>query len=568
MAGANEDQSELPLAALADQARRGRALGHLIDNVADAIVIIDPHLMTTYANRAAEDLVGRPGRPAEGRSGAELIHPEDRERVFADLAELLTEPGVRRVTEFQVLTRRGWMWVEAWATNLVDNPDVGGVVVSFRDLTHQRALEHSATRDPLTDLANRTRLADQLAEELGRAPLSGTCLAVLFVDLDNFKLINDSLGHSVGDRVLVRVADRLRATIDEAALIARFGGDEFVVLLTELPPGMEAEQRAVRVAQRLLERLTQPLRLGGIDHHLSASIGIALSNPETVHAEELLRDADTAMYRAKARRASWHVFSSDLRDQARVRHTMERELYAGIDNDEFVLYYQPIIDLRRGEPVELEALVRWHHPYRGLLAPGEFLPVAAQAGLSDRLDARVVERLERDLKVVCAAGRDDLRLSLNVSATGLAQPGWPQELHRALTDTVLDAGQRVTLEITEHLLMDDVERSVVALSELRRWGFSIAIDDFGTGHSSLSSLASLDVDAIKIDQSFLRAADTDKRRRHILDSIIRLAHALEVPAVAEGVETDRQRQLLVELGCDRMQGYLFGKPAPLEHALR
>ena len=234
-----------------------------------------------------------------------------------------------------------------------------------------------------------------------------------------------------------------------------------------------------------------------------------------------------------------------------------------------MLCYQPISDLRRGEAVELEALIRWHHPYRGLLPPGEFLPVAAQAGLSDRLDARVVERLERDLNVVCAAGRDDLRLSLNVSATGLAQPGWPQQLHRALTDTVSDGvGQGVTLEITEHLLMDDVERSVVALSELRRWGFSIAIDDFGTGHSSLSSLASLDVDAIKIDQSFLRSADTDQRRRQILATIIGLAHALGVPAVAEGVETSKQRQLLSELGCDRMQGYLFGKPAPLEQVLR
>ncbi len=566
MADTNGQVSGAAPADLAEQARRGRALAHLVDNVVDAIVIVDADLATVYANRAAEEMVGRPGRPAEGQPGTDLIHPEQRDRVFADLASLLEAPGARRSTEFQVLTRHGWMWVEASATNLMDNPDVGGIVVSFRDLTHQRALEHSATRDPLTDLANRTVLAERLAEQLHEASVMGTRLAVLFVDLDNFKLINDSLGHSVGDRVLVRVADRLRATLSDAALIARFGGDEFVVLLTNLST-TNAVPSAIDVAERLLDRVARPLRLGGIDHHLSASIGIALSNPEVVRAEELLRDADTAMYRAKARRSSWQVFSTELRDEARVRHTLERELHAGIDNDEFVLYYQPIIDLRHGTVVELEALVRWQHPGRGLLHPGLFLPVAAQSGLADRLDARVVEHLERDLAMVCGAGRNDLRLSLNVSATGLAQPGWPQQLHRALTDSIADAGERITLEITEHLLMDDVERSVAALSELRRWGFNVAIDDFGTGHSSLSSLAALEVDAIKIDQSFIRSADQDARRRQILATIVRLAQALDVPAVAEGVETAAQHQLLRELGCDRVQGFLFGRPMPLAAAL-
>jgi diguanylate cyclase (GGDEF)-like protein/PAS domain S-box-containing protein len=565
--GANERCGVPASDELAEQARRGRALTHLIDNVVDAIVVVDPQLMMVYANRAAEDLVGRPGRTAAGNSGIELIHPDDRDQVFGDLATLLARPGERERTEFQVLTRGGWMWVEAMATNLIDHPDVGGVVVSFRNLTHQRALERSATRDPLTDLANRTVLADRLADELKRSREQGFRLAVLFIDLDDFKLINDSLGHGVGDRVLVRVADRLRACISEAELIARFGGDEFVVLLSDLPRSTAAVDASTDVARRLLEKLTQPLRLGGIDHHLSASIGIALSSADVIHAEELLRDADTAMYRAKSRRGTWQVFSTELREETRDRHTLERELHAGIDNDEFVLFYQPIVDLSRGEAVELEALVRWYHPRRGLLAPSAFLPVAAQAGLSERLDRRVVEHLERDLGTVCAAGRSDLRLSLNVSATGLAQPGWPEQLHRVLTDTVSDAGERVTLEITEHLLMHDVGRSVEALSELRHWGFRVAIDDFGTGHSSLSSLAALDVDAIKIDQSFVGPANEDDRRRQILATIVRLAHALGVPAVAEGVETTQQRDLLAELGCDRLQGYLFGRPAPLAAAL-
>ena len=563
----NDGQTRTEADILRTQARQARVLSQLIDNVGDAIVIVDVELNTLYANRAAEALVGQPGRPAVGRAGIELIHPDDRDRVFADLAGLLAEPGARSSSEFQVLTRTGWMWVEAWATNLLEDPDVGGIVVSFRDLTYQRALEHSATRDPLTDLANRSLLTTRLCEVLECARRLQCLVGILFIDLDNFKLINDSLGHGVGDKVLVRVADRLRATVPEAELIARFGGDEFVLLLGALPPDASGTERCIEAAGRALQRLTVPMRIGAMDHHLTASIGIAVSTPHTRHAEELLRDADTAMYRAKTCGPARHVFSSDLGDETRGRHTLERELHAGLDADQFELHYQPIIDLRSGVAVELEALVRWRHPARGLLAPGAFLPVVAQAGLLERLDASVVAHLEEDLELLCRSGRSDLRLGLNVSAAGLSEPGWPDQLHHHLCDNITDAAERITLEITEHLLMNDVDRSVAALSELRRWGFRVAIDDFGTGHSSLWSLAALNVDAIKIDRTFIHSSAQDDRQRQILATIVRLAHALGVPAVGEGVETTEQRDLLAELGCDRLQGFLYGRPAPLDAVL-
>jgi len=419
----------------------------------------------------------------------------------------------------------------------------------------EERLHYNAFHDELTGLANRRALLEQLERRLMLA--DGTSVAAIFIDLDQFKGMNDVLGHGAGDRVLVATADRLRTVLRPDDIAARFGGDEFVVLLG----GPVSSLEAFAVGDRLLKLVAQPVDLNGQHVNRTASLGIAMGEAGRTTGEELLARSDAALYAAKARgRNQIVMFDDELRDEVDDRYNLEVSLRTAIDDGELRLFYQPEVDLRTGRLQGFEALVRWEHPTRGLLPAGAFIALAEDTGLIIDLGQWVLEEGCRQLAAwLVEYPALDLTLRINVSPAQL--------MNRSLIGVVKDTlarhrlpGMRLCLEITEYAVMQDVQRSVAVLNELRALGVELAIDDFGTGQSSMAQLKRLPVRTLKIDQSFVAGLGIDSNDRAIVDSIIRLAQAFGLEIVAEGVETQAQAQLLLKLGCHRAQGFLFAEP--------
>jgi diguanylate cyclase (GGDEF)-like protein len=416
-------------------------------------------------------------------------------------------------------------------------------------------LAQLALHDSLTGLPNRTLLFDRLEHALRRAARRTTPVAVLFLDLDRFKVVNDSLGHDAGDALLVGVAHRLQEAVRPGDTVARFGGDEFVVLCDRVRDVDEA----ARVATRLVEVLREPFPVGAGEVVVSASIGISLSGRRADTATRLLRDADTAMYRAKERGgAGHHVFDHALHDRAVGRLRLEGALRRALEREELQVAYQPQIELSTGEPVAVEALVRWDHPARGVVPPAQFVPLAEETGLIIPIGAWVLERACADLVP------HDLAVSVNLSGRQLAQRDLIPTVQQILRATGLPP-ERLCLEVTESVLIDDTDAAHAALVALRDLGVRLSIDDFGTGWSSLSYLKRFPFDELKIDQSFvtgLGATDSDEA---IVAATIDMAHALGLVVAAEGVEGEEQLRVLTRLGCDRAQGFHIARPAPVQH---
>jgi len=415
--------------------------------------------------------------------------------------------------------------------------------------------------DPLTGLANRIRFHDQLASSLELAPGSGAMPALLFIDLDGFKLVNDTLGHGVGDELLVKVAERLRLTVTSPAVVARFGGDEFTILL----PDVTTIDTATDVAEQVLTALTPVFQLSHHDVSVSASIGIAWHSlpgqTAAATAVDLLRNADTAMYRAKARGRGRHaVFETRMHDDLVDRLARESSLRAAVAADELTNHYQPVLDMVSETPVGAEALVRWPRDGR-LVPPAHFVPLAEETGLIVPLGRQVFERACLMLVTWRHAGLGVLSMSVNISVRELERPTLIDELEELLTRTGVTPTQLI-LELTESALMHDVTTMSDRLTQLRRLGVRIAIDDFGTGFSSLSRLRWLPIDILKIDKSFVDEVDADDQGRAMIRTVIQLADALGLDVVAEGVERPAQRDALIELGCRFGQGYLFARPMP------
>ena len=415
---------------------------------------------------------------------------------------------------------------------------------------------HQATHDALTGLANRTRILDCLEERLLR-PEDVAGIGVLFVDLDRFKLVNDSLGHEVGDEVLRTTARRLAACVRPGDLVGRLAGDEFVVVCS----GLHREESAVGLSERICRELATPMKVGGRDLVVTASVGVAHAVPG-IGADQLLRDADVAMYRAKQRgRARTEVFGNSMRAELLERVELERELRVAILRHEFRLHYQPTMSLKSGAAQLVEALVRWEHPVRGLVPPDEFIPVAEDTRLIVPIGGWVLRQACRDL----ASWRREhpelaeLQVSVNLSACQFADDDLVRTVAAALAETGLPP-DALWLEITESVVMDGVERTVETLSALRSLGVHLSIDDFGTGYSSLSYLKRFPIDVLKIDRSFVDGFGSDPEDEAIVTAVVRLAQALGLETVAEGIENPRQLVGLSELGCDAGQGYFFSRP--------
>jgi diguanylate cyclase (GGDEF)-like protein/PAS domain S-box-containing protein len=420
--------------------------------------------------------------------------------------------------------------------------------------TREEAAVHRALHDPLTGLPNRDLFADRLALTLARARRGGPLPAVLIADLDQFKLINDSLGHQAGDELLCAVAPRLAAAVRDTDTVARFGGDEFVVLCD----GVGSEEQALELARRLAAELDEPLQVGGAPVYISASFGVAYAGADS-DAEGLMRDADAALYRAKARgRGRCELFDAPMRAQAMARLEIETGLRVALGTDQLVLHYQPVVDLASGATLALEALMRWRHPVRGSVSPGEFIPVAEESGLIVPLGRWAL--LEACAQAA-ALGAEGPPVSVNLSARQLAHPGIVEHVVEALDSTGLPAG-RLWLELTETALFEEADAPLPVLHELKALGVLLVLDDFGTGYSSLAYLQRFPLDALKIDRAFVAEMTEDSRAAALVEAIATMARSLGLTVVPEGIETEAQRDALLALGCRYGQGFLFGRPAP------
>jgi diguanylate cyclase (GGDEF)-like protein/PAS domain S-box-containing protein len=437
-------------------------------------------------------------------------------------------------------------------------------LVAATDVTARRKAQarllQAAFYDPLTGLANRALFKDRLEVAFSRGKgRDGLRYAVLFLDLDRFKLVNDSLGHRAGDELLVQIGRRLESCRRAGDTVARLGGDEFTLLVENVG----AEEEAIRVAERVHSAMAKPFLVGGHEVFAAVSIGIALGGPETEQPEHLLRDADTAMYRAKVRGTRHALFDASMHERVMAALRLENELRRALERGELRVHYQPIVSLESGRIVSVEALVRWEHRERGLVPPAEFVALAEETGLIVPLGRWVLE--EACKGVLTLPG--DVGLSVNLSGRQLLQPDLVEQLSTVLKSTGIDPG-RLRLELTESMLIGSGATAVEGLERLRALGVQLCIDDFGTGYSSLSYLHQLPIDALKIDRSFIKAMSADDRKIKIVQSILMLGKGLGIEVIAEGVETEEQVATLRRLGCARAQGYLFARPLPLSDVAR
>jgi diguanylate cyclase (GGDEF)-like protein/PAS domain S-box-containing protein len=533
----------------------------LAETVAAAAFIFQGTRMC-YVNSAAEAQTGYSREELLTMDFWEVVHPEFRDLIKKrGLARQRGEPIPTRY-EVKLLTKNGEeRWVDFMAAT-IDFEGQPAVLGTAFDITERKAAEetirHLAYHDGLTGLPNRTLFEDRLTVTLAQARRKRRLAAVMFLDLDRFKVVNDTVGHAMGDRLLQSVAERLKALVREGDTVARVGGDEFTLLL----PEVGRVEDAVDVAERILETLRDPWPVNGHEFHITTSIGIAMCPGDGEDAESLMRNADTAMYRAKDRgRDNYKLYAPAMNSRIAERLALENSLRHALERDEFVVHYQPQVNLETGRIVGVEALVRWQHPERGLVSPVEFIPVAEETGLIVPLGAWVLRTACAQSKAWQDAGLPPMRMAVNLSARQFQRRDLLDTVAAALAETGL-APEYLQLEITEGAAMQDVDQTLAILRELREAGVQLSIDDFGTGHSSLSYLKRFPIDVVKIDQSFVQDLTLDPNDAAIASTIIVMAHNLGLKVIAEGVETAEQLAFLRERDCDEMQGFLFSRAAP------
>jgi len=563
LAGQNrrlQEQATTERLLLVDLQRSEERFRSLVQNASDGVVVLTEDGLVRYDSPAVERILGRSVEARIGQPVTADVHRDDRSIVDRLLADVAASGGLELSVQFRARHADGsWRTLEAIAKNLLDDAAVGGVVVNYRDITERNALEqqlrHQAFHDVLTGLANRSLFRDRLGHALARASRGGRPTAVLYLDLDDFKSVNDRLGHAEGDRLLIAVGERLRRSTRTGDTVARLGGDEFAVIVEETDAA-----EAARSATRILEALTRPFTLGMREVAVRASIGIAIQSVDGGDADELLRRADIAMYAAKARGGHCHVvYEAQLYGATVARMDLKADLRGALERGELHVAYQPVVELDTGAISGSEALMRWDHPERGTIPPAQFIPLAEESGLILHLGRWIIEDACRQTK----AWQDETGLpftvSVNLSGRQMADPDLVRDVALALSSSGLDP-RSLILEITESVLIQDVDLTVSAFRALKALGIRLAIDDFGTGYSSLSYLRQFPIDILKVDRSFVASLDGSRDSVALVRSILNLSSTLKLDTVAEGIETAVQHRALRDLGARRGQGYLFARP--------
>ena len=543
-------------------ASRERHLRSLLHGARDLIVLFGPDFRATYVSPSCADVLGCPPESLVGRPLWGLIHPEDVSGVHDVLDMILgvaQGAGSQRM-ECRMLTPRGWIDTESSVGDLRGDPAVGGIVLTTRDVSDRSELERQLRRqarlDPLTGLANRTVLSERLEHALTLRRAGTTPLGLLLIDLDGFKAVNDRAGHQAGDALLLEVAERLRQAVRRGDTVARLGGDEFAVLLEDTGEG-DLTEAGVLVAERILVSLRLPVLVDGRALTVGASLGLVVARADS-SPERMMREADCALYASKAAgKARVTVFGPDLQAKATRDIELVADLPVAIAEGQLELGYQPVVELKTGIVVGVEALARWNHPTRGYVGPGDFVPLAETGGLIDALGTWALTTALAQSERWHAAGRQ-LDVAVNVSARQLG-PEFVGLVERALAATTVPAVS-LTLELTESVLADDA-RTRGALFALKALGVRLAVDDFGTGYSSLSYLRKLPFDILKLDRTFV-AELGEPGSDAVSRTVVRLAGDLGMSVIAEGVETEEQRAALQAMGCTLAQGWLFGRAVP------
>ncbi|MGW1118216.1 aminotransferase class I/II-fold pyridoxal phosphate-dependent enzyme [Streptomyces tanashiensis] len=538
----------------------------LVHNTSDVILIVDDDDTVRYASPSAESVFGRsllPGTPL-----ADLLSPADTASALRLVADARARGAADARDDWKLLHGGSdELEVEVRCSNLRDERTVHGLVLTLRDVTEQRKLEreltHRAFHDSLTGLPNRVLLLERIERALLRGRRESTLTCMLFVDLDDFKVVNDTMGHSVGDELLVAVARRLTSVLRLTDTAARLGGDEFAVLIE----GAREPRDAEALAAEIVHTLSQPFHLTDGAVSVSTSVGIA-TVLDSAHAEELLGHADLALYAAKAAgKKRWRLFHPELHSRLVARHELQAGMDTAIADHAFALRYQPIVEVDGGAPAGLEALIRWPHARRGMVPPDQFITLAEESGHIMPLGAWVLEHAALDIARWQRSHprHTPLRANVNVSARQFRDPGFLEEVRRALHSSGLAPGSLV-LELTETVLMRQDAQIRTTMAALKELGVAIAIDDFGTGFSSLSYLREFPIDILKVDKSFIDDITTDPQQVALVEGIVRIADVLGLQVVAEGIEHEEQRSLLAEMGCRYGQGYLFARPMTAHQA--
>ncbi len=560
MAGATMEQKELAETTTRLSEDRFRSL---IQHSTDATLVIDAEGVCTFVSPAIATLLGLAPEELIGRRPTDLVHPEDQERVRERLGSELKEGSENVLIQFRMARQDGsWCELEAVVTNQLDRPSVAGYVANIRDITERKQFEallaHRAVHDPLTGLANRALILDRTEQMLLRSRRSGHPVAAYFIDLDNFKDANDSLGHEAGDRLLQAVADRFVSMMRANDTVGRLGGDEFVVLAE----GISLDHGPEIIADRVRDSLKEPFLVRGYEDlpiTVTASIGIATGSRET--AQELLRDADVALYQAKAQGRDVSVlFQPAMHTAAVDRLALKSDLDSAAASDQFFLLYQPIVDLGDGTIRAAEALIRWRHPTQGVIPPLQFIPVLEESGMIVDVGRWVLQQACGQAARWRAQGHP-LAMSVNVSMRQLESTALVDHVADALAVASLDPAH-LTLEVTESSLMRDAQATVTRLRRLKELGVQIAIDDFGTGYSSLAYLRQFPVDVLKIDGSFVAEMDGSPDAAALIHTLVELGRILGLVTLAEGIETPIQLEGLRAELCDRGQGFVVSPPLP------
>ncbi|MEQ9547952.1 MAG: EAL domain-containing protein [Marinobacter sp.] len=557
---------------LESRARQLQLYDRAIEESSNGIVICkaDKELdnPVIYANRAFTDMTGYSHHEVMGRSPLFLL-AADRDQPEVDrLRHCMGLGGSARVILRNYRKDGSMFWNEVAVAAVHDEEGkIAHFISVFNDVTdrkqYEAALEYQANHDSLTGLPNRNLLQDRLSHAIDLAHREGDRLAVLMLDLDQFKRVNDGLGHNVGDILIQKVAARMKRSVRESDTVARLGGDEFMILTA----GVQDEWSVGALAQKILKHFERKIAINGYEIIASASVGIAMYPRDGETGDELFRNADTAMYRAKELgRNGFQFYSSEMNNRVRERLTIEQSLRDALPRDELSLWYQPKLDLASGQVLSAEALIRWHHPHHGMISPGEFIPIAEETGQILPIGSWVIEKATRQIAYWRDQEQREVRIAINISAHQLSHAKLAEQVAQALDNLSLRP-DLLTIEVTETAIMTQMEVTVRQLQALRDKGVLVALDDFGTGYSSLTYLKHFPIDILKIDRSFVRDITKNGQSAAIVETIIDLAHNLNMRVVAEGVETQEQLEFLQAHGCDDIQGYLFSKPLPAKEFL-